>query len=107
MLRILLHGSQPRREKQCSAILCQLAEADPKNAQTQRDLSISFERLGDVAAAPAAARRFYEQELEIRRNLAEADPENAEAQRALADSYARLGAVNRADKNLPEARRFF
>ena len=48
-----------------------LAAADPANAQAQRDLSVSYEKLGDVSQQAGrldAAREFYQQGLDIRRS---------------------------------------
>ncbi len=53
----------------------------------QRDLSVSHERLGDVAVAAgdlAAARAAYQAGLDIAVRLAAADPANAQWQRDLA-----------------------
>ena len=61
-----------------------LAAADPANTEWQRDLSISHERLGDVAVAAgdlAAARAAYQASLNIRTQLVAADPANTEWQR--------------------------
>src|SRR5207244_13064141 len=51
-------------------ILKQVDDVDPASAERQRDLSISFEKLGDVSVAAgdlAAARAYYEQDLAISR----------------------------------------
>ena len=69
------------------AIAERLAEADPGNAGWQCDLSVSYERIGDVQRAQgdlAAALRSYQASLAIRERLAEADPGNAGWQRDLA-----------------------
>jgi hypothetical protein len=63
------------------------AAADPANAGWQRDLSVSHNRLGDVAVAAgdlAAARAAYQASLDIRVRLAAADPANAQWQSDLA-----------------------
>ena len=62
------------------------AEADPANTGWQRDLSVSNERLGDVAVAAgdlATARGHYQAALDIPQWLAAADPANAQCQRDL------------------------
>jgi hypothetical protein len=63
--------------------------------QRQRDLSLSYHRLGDLAgtsgAVTATAHTLYDQTLDIARRLAEADPANVQLQRDLAMSYGRLG----------------
>ena len=57
-----------------------LATADPGNAEWQRDLSVSWERLGDVRVAqgdlPGALQAFTEGK-NIHNRLATADPGNA------------------------------
>ena len=91
-------------------VLHQAADADPPSAQKQRDLSISFERLGDVSVAAgdlAAARAYYEQGLAIRRKLADADPHSAEKQRDLSISFNKLGDVSRAAGDLAAARAYY
>ena len=78
------------------SVIRKLAEADETSAQMQRDLSISYDRLGDVSVAAgdlAGAKRYFEQGLAIRRKLAEADETNAQMQRDLAVSYAKLATV--------------
>ena len=58
------------------------------------DLSISYNRLGDLARSsgdPAAARRFYQDGLEIAKRLNAAAPENADYARDLSVSYIKLG----------------
>jgi hypothetical protein len=83
------------------------AAADPGNTQWQRDLSVSHNRLGDVAVAAgdlAGARAAYQAGLDIRVRLAAADPANAEWQRDLSVSHNRLGDVARAGGDLAGAR---
>lgn len=61
-----------------------LAVADPGNSQWQRDLSISRNKLGNVAVASgdlAAAWEHFQAALEIAQRLAAADPTNSEWQR--------------------------
>ncbi|WP_170990927.1 CHAT domain-containing protein [Herbidospora galbida] len=72
----------------------QLAVADPTNAQAQRDLSVSHERLGDLLTTRGdldTAHQHHTASLHIRESLAAADPSNAEAQRDLSISHERLG----------------
>ena len=67
----------------------------PENAfDYARDLSISYNRLGDLALSggdPATAPRFYQDGLAIRKRLSDAAPENADYARDLSVSYERLG----------------
>ena len=60
----------------------------------QRELSVSYNKLGDVAVAGGdlvAARQAYEQSLLIRERLAESDPSNSGWQRDLVVSHAKMG----------------
>ena len=57
-----------------------LAAQDPGNAEAQRDVSVSLERLGDVklqGGEQAGALAAYQESLDIRRKLAAQDPGNA------------------------------
>ena len=86
------------------------ATGDPANTQWQRDLSVSHNRLGDVAVAAgdlAAARTAYQAALDIRTRLAAADPANTEWQRDLSVSHNRLGDVAVAAGDVAAARTAF
>ena len=57
-----------------------LAKADPNNAGWQRDLSVSYNKVGDVLVAQGnlpEALKSYQGSLAIRDRLAKADPNNA------------------------------
>ena len=84
-----------------------LAAADPGNTEWQRDLSVSRNKLGDVAVAAgdlAAARDHYQAALDIADRLAAADPGNTEWQRDLSVSRNKLGDVAIAAGDLAAAR---
>ncbi|MFN2497090.1 MAG: hypothetical protein ABR608_14475, partial [Pseudonocardiaceae bacterium] len=69
------------------------AAADPTNTAWQRDLSISHNKLGDLAVAAgdlATAEQRYQAALNIAERLAAADPRNAQWQRDLEISQQRL-----------------
>ena len=73
-----------------------LAARDPNNADWQRDLSVSYDRIGDVRVAQgdrAGALDAYEQGRAVRGKLAARDPNNAEWQRDLIVSNVKLGEV--------------
>ncbi|MFN9626916.1 MAG: DUF4062 domain-containing protein, partial [Planctomycetota bacterium] len=73
-----------------------LVAADPGNPSGQRDLSISFNSLGDVYLALGRtddALSQYEAGLKISRVLAEADPNDAQKQRDLSISFEKIGNV--------------
>jgi WD40 repeat protein/tetratricopeptide (TPR) repeat protein len=74
-------------------IFQKLAAADPGSA-AQRDLAVSYDRLGDVSLRRGdvrAARGAHQKALDIRQKLAAADPGSATAQRDLFVSYTNLG----------------
>ena len=78
------------------AIRDRLAKSDPGNAGWQRDLSVSYNKVGDVQVAQgdlAGALKSYRDSLAIRDRLAKSDPGNAGWQRDLAISYAKLASV--------------
>ena len=94
------------------SVIRQLAEADPTSAVKQRDLSVSYNKLGDVSKLAGdlqAARDFFEKGLGISRKLAEDDPDrnNADKQRDLFVSYIKLGDVSMSSGDLQAARDFF
>ncbi|MCU0857458.1 MAG: hypothetical protein MUC65_03530 [Pontiellaceae bacterium] len=77
--------------------LQRLSAADPSNAGWQRDLSVSYDRIGDVLRAQgdlAGALNAYRDSLAVAQRLAAADPSNAEWQRDLFISYAKFAQVS-------------
>ena len=83
-----------------------LAQSDPGNAGWQRDLSVSFENVGDVQVAQGDLARGadpYRDSLAIRDRLAKSDPGNTGWQRDLSVSYDKVGDVQVAQGNLPAA----
>lgn len=69
------------------------ATADPTNTAWQRDLSISHNKLGDLAVTAgdlAEGKRHYQADLAIAERLAAMDPSNAQWQRDLSISRQRL-----------------
>jgi tetratricopeptide (TPR) repeat protein len=69
------------------AIAKRLAEQDKSNVDWQRDLSLSYEKVGDVLVAQGKlheALEAYQQGLAIAKALAEQDPTNAVWQNATA-----------------------
>ncbi|MGH8887448.1 MAG: tetratricopeptide repeat protein [Egibacteraceae bacterium] len=72
------------------------ADAEPDRADYQRDLSVSYNKLGDLMVAVGRgdeASRLYQQSLDIARRLADAEPDRADYQRDLSVSYNKLGAL--------------
>ena len=92
------------------AIADRLAKADPGNAGWQRELIVSYVKVGDVLVAqgnlPEALKTFRDG-LAIADRLAKADPANARWQRDLSVSYNKVGVVLVAQGNLPEALKTF
>ena len=65
-------------------------------AEAQRDLSLSYEKLGNVQLKlgdTVSALEFYQQSLDISERLAAADPSNSQAQRDLMVSHYKLAEV--------------
>jgi tetratricopeptide (TPR) repeat protein len=78
------------------AIVDRLAKADPGNTGWQRDLSVSYEKVGNVLVAQGnlpEALKSYRDSLAIVDRLAKVDPGNAGWQRDLAVSYGRVATV--------------
>jgi tetratricopeptide (TPR) repeat protein len=72
----------------------------------QRDLSVIFNRLGDLALRlgdAAEARRRFEADLRIAEALAARDPENVNFQRDLAISHVKLAQAAEARGDMQEA----
>ena len=70
--------------------------SDSRNTQWQRDLSISYNKIGDVQVAQgetAAALKSYQDGLLIAKRLAESDSRNTQWQRDLSISYNKIGDV--------------
>ena len=83
-----------------------LVELDPKQAEWQRDLSVSYERIGDLYVATGdtpAALKTYQDSLSIVQKLVELDPKQAEWQRDLSVSYEKLGDMYKANGDTPAA----
>jgi tetratricopeptide (TPR) repeat protein len=67
---------------------------DPNNAEIQRDLSISHEKIGNIlvrSGNAAGALAEYRQSLNIDTRLSEGDPDNAQAQLDRASSQENIG----------------
>ena len=80
------------------AIMDKLTKQDPSNADWQRVLSISYERIGNVLSAQgdqAGALKSYRDELAIFEKLTKQDPSNADWQYGLNVSYEKVGDVLR------------
>ncbi|MBI5759608.1 MAG: serine/threonine protein kinase, partial [Planctomycetales bacterium] len=92
--------------RQAFDIAQKLAAANPSVAQAQSDLSLSYNRLGDVqlrSGQVTEALGSYEKGLAISQKLAAADPSDAQAQRDLSISYEKLGDVQLQSGQVTEA----
>ena len=81
-----------------------LAKSDPGNAGWQRDLSVSYEKVGGVQVAQGAlkaALKSYSDSLAIAERLAKSDPGNAGWQR---DCYKNLADAYRKSNETAKAR---
>ncbi|MCP4591655.1 MAG: hypothetical protein GY842_13020, partial [bacterium] len=74
-------------------------EKEPDRADYQRDLSVSFVKLGDLQQAMGdseAARDLFVKSLQISQRLAAAEPDRADYQRDLSVSFNKLGDLQQA-----------
>ncbi|HPI60432.1 hypothetical protein, partial [Zoogloea sp.] len=74
-----------------------LARAEPQRADYQRDLSVSYNKLGDLMTALGNgddAQRYFQQALNIAEKLARAEPQRADYQRDLVISLMRMADVD-------------
>jgi tetratricopeptide (TPR) repeat protein len=88
------------------AIKQRLAKADPSYTGYQRDLSGSYNHVGDVLRTQGnlpEALKAYRESLAITERLTQADPTNTEWQRDLLVSYNKVGSVLQDQGNLPDA----
>jgi tetratricopeptide (TPR) repeat protein len=75
-------------------IFGRLAAAEPERADYQRDLSVSYIKMGDLFSALGQgedARQAFGKSLAIAERLAQAEPERADYQRDLSISYIKMG----------------
>jgi tetratricopeptide (TPR) repeat protein len=78
------------------AIRERLAQSDPGNAGWQRDLTVAYDRVGNLQVAQgdlAGALKSYRDSLTIRDRLAQSDPGNVGWQRDLWVSYIKVGGM--------------
>ena len=88
----------------------EFAENFPDDPQMQRDLSVSYERLGGIAEALndyRAAEGYYSKALEIDEKLAEKYPDDPNLQRDLSVSYNKLGDIAKARNDYNAAEGYY
>ncbi len=88
------------------AIAERLVRTDAGNSDWQRDLSVSYDRIGDVLVSQGnlpEALKSYQAGLVIRERLARTDTGNSDWQRDLSISRNKIGDVLVRQGNLPEA----
>ncbi len=86
--------------EQATVLIKALANRDPNNAEWQRDLSVSYERVGDIRAARGdrdGALKAYEDGLTIAKALANRDPNNAQWQTDLVVSAYKIASLGGPD----------
>ena len=86
------------------------AKKYPEDPNLQRDLSVSYNNLGDIAKARNdynAAEGYYAKALEIGERLAEKYPDDPQMQRDLSVSYSRLGDVAEAMNDYKAAEGYY
>ncbi|MGH3697517.1 MAG: trypsin-like peptidase domain-containing protein [Pseudonocardiaceae bacterium] len=93
-----------------SGLIADLVLAALPDHEDQRDLSVSYERLADLAVAVGQtdeARRLFTQSLAIAEALAKAEPGNTTYQRDLSVSYERMGALAEHSQEHAQAAEWF
>jgi tetratricopeptide (TPR) repeat protein len=86
------------------------AREHPNRDDYQRDLSVSYDRMGNLLRAlgqDEQAKTFYEKSLRIRERLAADEPNRADYQRDLSVSYNKLGDLLRALGQGEQAKTFY
>ena len=86
----------PRIYEKALAIAERLAAQDPGNTEWQRDVSVSYNKIGDVRLEGGDRKgtlEAYEKALVIAERLAAKEPGNAEWQRDVSVSYNKIGDV--------------
>jgi tetratricopeptide (TPR) repeat protein len=99
-------GKQYARATKAHRLLAGLGAERPDDMTYRRDLSISYNKVGDVLLAQGNltdALKSYRDDLAVREQLAKADPTNAGRQRDLSMSYNKVGDVLAAQGNLADA----
>jgi hypothetical protein len=92
------------------AAIERLAKTDPGNAGWRRDLSMSYDKIGNILMAqdnPPEALKAFRDGLAVAGHLAQATPGNAGWQRDLSVFHNKIGDVLMAQGNLPEALKAF
>ena len=87
-------AKQDEAARKALAVAERLAKADPNEVDRQRDIAVSYERVGDVLKARGnldEALKVYGDGLAIRDRLSKADPSNEILQRDLSVSYESVG----------------
>jgi serine/threonine-protein kinase len=103
-------GEAQRQYRLAHEAVRQMAAADPQSAQAQRDLAVSYIKLGEVSqllGKTEAALEHYRDGLAIAKRLAVADPQSAQAQRDLYVSYIMLGEVSLQLRKTEAALRYY
>jgi Flp pilus assembly protein TadD len=88
-------------------ILQKLTTQDPTNRYWQQDLSVNYERVGDVLKAEGdlnSAKTQYLSALEVAQKLTKQDPGNSDGQHGLSDCYKNLGLLLKKQGDINSAR---
>jgi tetratricopeptide (TPR) repeat protein len=96
--------------QQSLAIAKSLAEQDKSNSGWQRDLAVSYSKVGNVLEAQGKLQEAldaYQEDLAISKSLAKQDKSNSERQQDLAVSYEKVGDVLEAQGKLQDALYFY
>ena len=91
---------------QAQQVFANLAAANPGSTDDLRELSVAYNRVGDVKKAQGdlvGALTAYQASLAMRQRLAQSDPSRAVWQRDVSVSYSRIGDVEKAQGDLAGA----
>jgi tetratricopeptide (TPR) repeat protein len=103
-----LSGEAAARWQRVAAALEKRSLAEPDRADYLRDLSVSYNKMGDLMGSLGAgdeARQFYQKALEIAERLVRQEPDRADYQADLVASLGRVGTRESLERALAILRR--
>ncbi len=99
-----------KQYERAHAIAAQRVDVESEDSQAQRDLAISFNKLGDVSlqlGQVQPAKGYFQDSLAIGKKRADDDPKDSKAQRDLSVSFTKLGDVSLQLGQVPAAQGYY
>ncbi len=99
-----------KQYERAHAIAAQRVDVESEDSQAQRDLAISFNKLGDVSlqlGQVQTAKGYFQDSLAIGKKRADDDPKDSKAQRDLSVSFTKLGDVSLQLGQVPAAQGYY